>query len=115
MADAEGSGEVPNIEDAEKVVCASKFPKFPKVEAGKTYYWCTCGKSKGQPWCDGSHVGTAHLPKEWKAEKTGTVKMCMCKSTGTPPICDNTHIKLISPCCGGPSVKVGEAYTRIKH
>jgi CDGSH-type Zn-finger protein len=76
---------------------------------------CTCGRSKSQPWCDGSHIGTSHMPMAWTAEKTGTVKICTCKSTGTPPICDNTHMKLLLPCCGGPKVKVGEEYEKIKH
>ena len=40
-----------------------------KVEAGKSYWWCACGRSKAQPFCDGSHKGTPFAPQEWKAPK----------------------------------------------
>mmetsp|Transcript_21420 Transcript_21420/g.33517 ORF Transcript_21420/g.33517 Transcript_21420/m.33517 type:complete len:109 (-) Transcript_21420:398-724(-) len=103
----------PDVEDAEKVMCAGKTPTFaPKLEAGKTYYWCTCGRSKNQPMCDGSHQATKFQPMAWTADKNGSAKWCRCKATKTPPFCDNSHFRLWSPCCGGPSVKVGELYEK---
>ncbi len=95
-------------------MCASKFPIWPKVKAGETYYYCTCGRSTNQPWCDGKHTGTTFKPLAWKAEKDGAPKMCQCKSTRTPPLCDNTHMKLVCSCCSGVSVKKGELYQQIK-
>lgn len=61
------------------------------VEAGKTYYWCSCGKSARQPFCDGSHKGSGMAPKAFKAEETGTVWLCVCKRTKDQPFCDGSH------------------------
>jgi CDGSH-type Zn-finger protein len=61
------------------------------VEAGNSYWWCACGRSKSQPFCDGSHKGTGFTPREWKAETTGEVWFCTCKRTKTPPLCDGSH------------------------
>jgi CDGSH-type Zn-finger protein len=81
----------PDIEDAHKVMCARRSPEGVDVEAGKYYFWCACGRSKTQPFCDGSHRPTKIKPVEYKAEKTGKVFFCMCKQTGGRPICDGTH------------------------
>ncbi|MCP3676468.1 MAG: glutamate synthase [Deltaproteobacteria bacterium] len=64
-----------------------------KVQLGKSqeYHFCTCGRSKSQPFCDGSHVGTAFTPKVVVAEKEGEAWLCACKHTGNPPFCDGTH------------------------
>jgi len=64
------------------------------VEAGKSYWWCACGRSKKQPFCDGSHKGSEFTPLEFKAEKTEEVKFCACKRTGNRPRCDGSHKKL---------------------
>ncbi|HRE59743.1 MAG TPA: CDGSH iron-sulfur domain-containing protein [Micropepsaceae bacterium] len=73
---------------------AAKAPAAVEVEAGKSYWWCACGKSKRQPFCDGSHKGGPFVPLEYKAEKSGTVWFCACKQTGRVPLCDGTHNKL---------------------
>lgn len=73
---------------------ARKSPEAIEVEAGKTYYWCACGLSKNQPFCDGSHKVTDFTPKSFTPEKSGKVYLCMCKQTGNPPFCDGTHNKL---------------------
>jgi CDGSH-type Zn-finger protein len=64
------------------------------VEAGKSYWWCACGRSKSQPFCDGSHKGTGLSPVEYKAKRSRTVYFCGCKQTATPTICDGTHDSL---------------------
>ena len=63
------------------------------VEGAKTYWWCACGRSKSQPFCDGSHKVTSFTPVEFKAEKTEDVWFCSCKRTGKQPICDGSHKK----------------------
>jgi len=75
-------------------VIAQKKPYMVEVEAGKTYYWCSCGLSKKQPYCDGSHTGTDLAPLAYKATETKTVAMCGCKYSGNTPLCDGAHAKL---------------------
>ncbi len=65
-----------------------------KLEAGRQYYWCTCGQSKSQPFCDGSHKGTNFTPKAFSVEADKTAWLCTCKKTGNAPFCDGTHSKL---------------------
>ncbi len=77
-----------------EAVIVQKSPYATPVEAGKTYYWCACGRSKTQPFCDGSHKGTEFEPVAFTADKTDTVYLCGCKRTATPPFCDGTHKKL---------------------
>jgi CDGSH-type Zn-finger protein len=72
-------------------VIAQKSPFSATVEAGRTYWWCACGQSKRQPFCDGSHKTTAFTPVEYKADVTRTLWFCGCKNTKTPPLCDGTH------------------------
>jgi CDGSH-type Zn-finger protein len=75
-------------------VVAQKAPYGIEVEAGKTYYWCACGRSAKQPFCDGSHKGTGIVPLAHTAAKSGKVWMCGCKATATPPFCDGRHKSL---------------------
>lgn len=72
-------------------VVAQKSPYGFEVEAGKSYWWCACGLSKRQPFCDGSHKVTAFTPVEYKADGTKTVWFCGCKHTHTAPLCDGSH------------------------
>ncbi|MBU1014315.1 MAG: CDGSH iron-sulfur domain-containing protein [Bacteroidetes bacterium] len=69
---------------------AAKFPKAIEMEPGD-YYWCACGKSANQPFCDGSHKGSEFSPKLIKIEEKKTIYWCMCKQTKNPPFCDGTH------------------------
>ncbi len=73
---------------------AGKAPIGIDVEDGKSYWWCACGRSKRQPFCDGSHKGSAFTPVEYKADQTKKVFFCVCKQTGNHPLCDGTHNKL---------------------
>lgn len=73
---------------------AQKSPIAVDVEAGKSYYWCSCGKSASQPFCDGTHQGSEFSPVEFKAKKTETVYFCACKHTQAGVTCDGSHTKL---------------------
>lgn len=73
---------------------AQKGPFAVEVEAGQTYWWCACGLSKDQPFCDGSHKETDITPVEHQAESSGTVYLCGCKQTSDRPLCDGTHSRL---------------------
>jgi len=65
---------------------------FPvEVEAGKSYWWCACGRSKKQPFCDGSHKVTSFTPVEFTAPKSEKVWFCACKRSSKKPMCDGTH------------------------
>lgn len=73
---------------------AQRGPYAVDAEAGRKYWWCVCGRSAKQPFCDGSHKGTGLAPRPFVAEKTGTVWLCGCKRTGNEPFCDGTHERL---------------------
>ncbi len=74
-----------------QAVIAQKAPIPVEVEAGKTYYWCACGKSAKQPFCDGSHKGSEFAPLAWTAPETRTAYLCACKQTAKAPLCDGAH------------------------
>jgi glutamate synthase domain-containing protein 2 len=74
-----------------KPTVANNRPVPTDLEEGKEYYYCTCGRSSGQPFCDGSHQGTEFTPKAFTAEETGESFLCQCKQTGGSPFCDGTH------------------------
>jgi CDGSH-type Zn-finger protein len=75
-------------------IAAQKSPYAFAVEAGREYWWCACGRSKGQPFCDGSHKGTGIVPKAYKAEKSENLWFCGCKATQGQPFCDGSHNRL---------------------
>lgn len=77
----------------EKPVVAQKGPYILETTTGK-YAWCACGRSKGQPFCDGSHAGTGIVPNIVEIPETKTVAWCGCKQTNNPPFCDGSHDKL---------------------
>ena len=71
-----------------------KTPLPVDVEEGRKYFWCSCGKSDRQPFCDGSHQGTEFLPLTYVAETTQTLYFCACKHTRGAPLCDGSHNSL---------------------
>ena len=72
---------------------AGDGPIAVEVEKDKSYYWCSCGKSSKQPFCDASHKGTEFTPVVYKAEETKKMFFCACKQTDGQPFCDGSHNK----------------------
>ena len=70
---------------------AKREPAAVNVEAGKTYFWCACGRSKNQPFCDGSHKGSEFSPVKFEATASETKYFCQCKQTNNRPFCDGSH------------------------
>jgi len=74
-----------------KPVVASLRPIRVELKKGEQYFWCTCGKSKKQPFCDGTHRETEFRPMKFVAEETKEVFLCACKHTDKKPFCDGAH------------------------
>ena len=72
-------------------VIAQTAPLPVEVEAGRTYFWCACGRSAKQPFCDGSHRDTGFQPLKWVAPESRRVWFCGCKHSGGVPLCDGSH------------------------
>jgi len=77
-----------------KPVIAGRKPVAVELETDKEYYWCSCGRSASQPFCDGSHRGTEFSPRSFTADESGQAHLCMCKQTGNAPYCDGSHARL---------------------
>ena len=75
-------------------IIAKKGPYVIELDASKTYYWCSCGRSENQPFCDGSHKGTNFEPLKVKVTESKKYGLCGCKHTKNPPFCDREHSKL---------------------
>ena len=97
-------------EHLEPLIAGAK-PSYQELVAGKRYLWCRCGRSKNQPFCDGSHAGTGFQPLAYVAKTDGEEALfCMCKRTGTPPFCDGSHSNLP----GGYEVESAESIAASK-
>ena len=66
-------------------------PYRVELEEGKSYFWCACGMSANQPFCDGSHKGSEFTPVKYVAEKDGMAAFCGCRQSGNKPMCDGSH------------------------
>lgn len=77
-----------------KARIAQKAPIAMDLEPGERCFWCACGRSENQPFCDGSHKGSEFTPVKYVAAKAEKVFFCCCKQTSTPPFCDGTHNSL---------------------
>ncbi len=90
-------------------IVADNKPKEVALKKGEEYYFCRCGRSSNQPFCDGSHKGTGFNPKAFTADEDGPAYLCMCKHTGNAPFCDGTHKQFSKEQVGeegpGPSAK----------
>ena len=84
-------------------IIAAKKPAKVELEEGKEYFWCRCGLSESQPFCDGSHAGTDVTPLKFTADKTESAVLCQCKSTANGPFCDGTHAGLAGLEAGDPA------------
>ncbi len=76
-----------------KPIVADTKPILLDLEPG-TYYWCSCGRSQKQPFCDGSHQGTEFSPIKFEIDEAKKIAMCQCKYSQNPPFCDGSHAKL---------------------
>jgi len=77
------------------IVCDTK-PQALELEAGD-YWWCACGRSASQPFCDGAHKGTGLQPVKFTIAEKKTAWLCQCKHTANPPFCDGAHKALPKP------------------
>ena len=78
----------------QKPKIAGTAPIPVDVEKDKKYFWCTCGLSANQPFCDGSHKNTEFTPQVWVAPESKKVFFCACKRSENTPLCDGSHNKL---------------------
>jgi CDGSH-type Zn-finger protein len=76
---------------SDTLIIAQKSPYPVDVTAGKTYFWCACGRSAKQPFCDGSHKDTSFSPVKYEAHADKKVFFCGCKTSGKSPLCDGSH------------------------
>ncbi|CAK6695575.1 glutamate synthase-related protein [Synechococcus sp. CBW1107] len=83
---------------------AATTPISVNLEEGKDYFYCACGRSSDQPFCDGSHEGSGFTPLAFVAERGGKALLCRCKQTATPPYCDGTHARV-------PADRVGTTFS----
>ena len=74
-----------------KPIVADNKPIQASLNKGEEYYFCACGRSSKQPFCDGSHAGTEFKPKSFVVEETADAYLCQCKHTANPPFCDGSH------------------------
>jgi CDGSH iron-sulfur domain-containing protein 3 len=76
---------------SDDAVVAQKGPYQMALEADKPYFWCTCGRSQKQPFCDGNHKGTTFLPQKFSVAAAATYNLCGGKTSDDKPFCDGTH------------------------
>jgi CDGSH-type Zn-finger protein len=78
--------------DTPKIAQTAPYPV--DVTAGKAYFWCSCGQSANQPFCDGSHKGGSFTPVKYEPQKDGKAFFCGCKASANQPLCDGSHSRL---------------------
>ncbi len=78
----------------ERPKIARRTPEIVELKGGVHYAWCACGKSKNQPWCDGSHADTHFTPKVFSVDHDMHKALCMCKQSANQPFCDGNHAEI---------------------
>lgn len=92
----------------DRPIVADNQPHPAELKKGEEYYFCTCGRSQGQPFCDGSHAGTGFTPKAFSAADDGAAWLCHCKHTKNQPYCDGTHKAFSADAVGREGPGVGQ-------
>ncbi|MDP6566630.1 MAG: CDGSH iron-sulfur domain-containing protein [Alphaproteobacteria bacterium] len=77
-----------------EAIIAQKAPYAIELEAGKDYFWCSCGKSSKQPFCDGTHKGSEFAPVKFQVDEAKTAYLCGCKRNDGKPFCNGAHKQL---------------------
>ena len=80
------------MSESEPIV-ASKAPAVLNLEPGE-YWWCSCGRSEDQPFCDGSHKGTGFTPERIEIKEGRNYALCNCKHSSQGAMCDGSHSSL---------------------
>lgn len=95
----------------DKPMIADNKPKRVELKQGQEYYFCACGRSQSQPFCDGSHIGTNFNPKAFIAERDGEAYLCACKHTANVPYCDGSHKQFSSEQVGSEGPGIAQTHT----
>ncbi len=74
-------------------VIADNKPIKVNLVSGQTIYFCTCGRSGNQPFCDGSHAGSGFAPQAFTPDQDQEAYLCACKHTQNSPFCDGSHAR----------------------
>ncbi len=92
-------------------VIADNKPVKVSLSRGQEYHFCTCGRSKSQPFCDGSHVGTSFTPRVIVSDEEQEAYLCACKHTRNTPFCDGSHKRFADDQIGqeGPGIAADES------
>ena len=100
---------------SEHPVVADNKPAKVSLEKDKDNYFCVCGRSRQQPFCDGSHAGTVFKPMAFTAQSNESAYLCVCKHTKNPPFCDGTHKQFSAEMVGKPGPGVSQEEGELPH
>lgn len=72
-------------------IIAANSPARVALEKDRKYWFCMCGKSSTQPFCDGSHKGSEFTPLAFVCDESKDYFLCRCKASANKPFCDGSH------------------------